>query len=125
MIDYHFLADPEDVRILCAGLRLIERVFAAPPLARHVVGGTKSTLPADHAELEAYLREQCGIGYHPVGTCRMGSGDGAVLDGNLRVRGVDGLRVVDASIMPNIVKANTNASVIAIAEKASDLIRAN
>ena len=75
------------------------------------------------AEIEAFIRGHADTIYHPVSTCRMGSGEMDVVDAQLRVRGLHGLRVVDASIMPSIVGGNTNAPVVAIAEKAADMIR--
>ena len=75
------------------------------------------------SEIEAFLRRETELLYHPVGTCRMGSDEGAVVDPQLRVRGVDGLRVADASVMPTITGGNTNAPTIMIGEKAADLIR--
>ena len=80
-------------------------------------------MPTDD-EVRAVLRARVDSVYHPVGTCRMGHDDHAVVDAQLRVHGLDGLRVVDASIMPTVVGGNTNAPVVAIAEKAVDLIRA-
>ncbi|WP_309740553.1 GMC oxidoreductase [Chamaesiphon sp. OTE_20_metabat_361] len=75
-------------------------------------------------EIGSYIRSACETMYHPVGTCKMGTDPMAVVDPELRVHGIDGLRVVDASIMPKIVTGNTNAPTIAIAEKAADLIKA-
>jgi len=74
-------------------------------------------------DMEADIRRRLMLIYHPVGTCRMGSGEGAVVDSELRVRGVEGLRVVDASVMPVIPGGNTNAPTTMVADKASDLIR--
>ncbi|HYM87055.1 MAG TPA: GMC oxidoreductase, partial [Pseudoxanthomonas sp.] len=74
------------------------------------------------AELVAFIRAKAETVYHPIGTCRMGSDDAAVVDPQLRVRGVEGLRVIDASVMPNLIGGNTNAPTIMIAERASDLI---
>ena len=79
----------------------------------------------DSAGLREYIRKSAGTVWHPVGTCRMGSDDGAVVDDQLRVKGVDGLRVADASIMPKLVNANPNAAIMMIAEKAADLVRAS
>ncbi|HEY8356833.1 MAG TPA: GMC oxidoreductase, partial [Ramlibacter sp.] len=78
----------------------------------------------DDAAIEAYVRRHADTIYHPVGSCRMGNEADAVVDAELRVHGMQGLRVVDASVMPRIVGGNTNAPVIMIAEKAADLIRA-
>jgi choline dehydrogenase len=118
------LAEPEDVATLLAGMRLAREVAAAGPLAG-VVG--RELLPGrdldSDEELEADLRSRVELAYHPVGTCRMGSDEDAVLDPELRVRGVEGLRVVDASVMPSVPSGNTNAPTMAIAERASDLIR--
>jgi choline dehydrogenase len=75
------------------------------------------------AEIEAYIRKTVGLIYHPVGTCRMGSDLEAVVDGALRVNGVEGLRVIDASVMPKVPGGHTNAPTIMIAEKAADLLR--
>ena len=124
LITLPYLGSPNDVETLVAGLRVIERVYSAPALRRHVLGDNEpSPLPSDDDGWRAYLRARLGSSYHPVGTCRMGDDVEAVLDPELRVRGVDGLRVIDASVMPRIVAGNTNAASIMIGEKGADLVR--
>jgi choline dehydrogenase len=117
------LSESEDVAALIAGARLTREIAACEPLSS-VVG--RELFPgatlADEEDLIEDLRRRVDLLYHPVGTCRMGSDDDAVVDPELRVRGIDGLRVVDASIMPVIPGANTNAPTIMVAERASDLI---
>ena len=123
VIDHRLLGDQRDVARLTALGRFLDRLFATEPLARHVVAdNVPSPVPQTDAEWEAFLRASCSFGYHSVGTCAMG-GEGAVLDPRLRVRGVQGLRVVDASTMPVIVSGNTNAATIAIAERGAELMR--
>jgi choline dehydrogenase len=80
---------------------------------------------SEEAEVRDFVRRAAGTYYHPVGTCRMGLGADAVVDPELRVRGIDGLRVADASIMPDIVSANTNTTAILIGEKAADLVKSS
>jgi choline dehydrogenase len=119
------LSDPDDNARLVAGLKLVRRIHAASALANVV---TNEQLPgtdiqSDEALLE-YSRERSASQFHPVGTCRMGSDADAVVDTSLRVSGVSGLRIADASIMPTLTSGNTNAPVMMIAEKAADLIGA-
>jgi choline dehydrogenase len=119
----NYLTDPLDQEVAVAGLRWGRRIAAQPALQRYVEHEMLPgpSMEADQALL-AYARMAGSTLYHPVGTCQMGHGPGAVVDPQLRVRGVEGLRVVDASIMPRLVSGNTNAPTIMIAEKASDLI---
>lgn len=105
------------------GIRAARRLFSTEPQASYV---DEETSPG-HAcqsddDLEESIRMNGGITHHPVGTCAMGVGPQSVVDPQLRVHGINGLRVADASIMPTIVGANTNATTIMIGEKASDLI---
>ena len=118
------LSDPQDVAALVAGVRLAREIAATAPM-RAVLG--RELFPGegiqDDVEIEDDLRRRVELLYHPVGTCRMGADEEAVLDPELRVRGVDALRVVDASVMPLIPGGNTNAPTIMVAERAADLIR--
>jgi choline dehydrogenase-like flavoprotein len=118
------LSEPEDVAALVAGVRLARQIAATEPL---VAARGMELFPGggvvDDAELEADARRRVDLLYHPVGTCRIGTDELAVVDPQLRVRGVEGLRVVDASVMPLIPGGNTNAPTIMVAERAADLIR--
>lgn len=119
----NFLVDEADQRVMIEGLRWIRRIYSTQPLAGHVTAErTPGAERQTDDELLAYLRANAQSMYHPVGTCRMGVDEGAVVDPRLRVRGVAGLRVVDASVMPAIPSGNTNAPTIMIAEKAADMI---
>ncbi len=123
-IDPGFLSVRDDVDRLVRGFRRMREVLGQPALAG--LGGretARSALARTDEQIEHFVRQHGDTIYHPVGSCRMGRGPGDVVDAALRVRGVDGLRVVDASIMPSIVSGNTNAPVIMIAERAVDLIR--
>jgi choline dehydrogenase-like flavoprotein len=119
------LGDPDDVRSLVAGMRLAREIARQAPLASRIVRELKPgpDVGDDEEDLVAALRDRVELIYHPVGTCRMGADDGAVVDPSLRVRGLEGLRVVDASVMPIIPGGNTNAPTIMVAERAADVIR--
>lgn len=125
-IRQNFLATEGDRRTIRDGLKLVRRLCAAPPvkdfIARELAPGVDKQSDAD---LDAYIRATAATAHHPLGTCKMGpqSDRMAVVDAELRVNGVAGLRVVDASVMPDLVGGNINAPVIMIAEKAADMIR--
>ena len=122
-IRINYLASETDRRANIDGIRILRKILAAPALKPYVSDeaypGSKIVSDDD---ILAYCRQTGSTIYHPTSTCRMGTDDLAVVDQRLRVRGIDGLRVVDASIMPDLVSGNTNAPVIMIAEKASDMI---
>jgi choline dehydrogenase len=125
-IDPNYLDEQADVDALVEGLRRAREIAQAEPFDD--VRGEEVWPGADRTtdeELAEHVRETSHTVYHPVGTCRMGSGDDAVVDDDLRVHGVEGLRVVDASIMPTLTGGNTNAPTVAIAERAADLIRSS
>jgi choline dehydrogenase-like flavoprotein len=120
-IDPAYYSEPIDLDVMVSALRSLIEIGARAPLSRYLAGPFR---PARHdgvsdEELHAHVREMTQTLYHPVGTCAMGS----VVDGQLRVEGVDGLRVVDASVMPVVPRGNTNAPTIMVAEKAADLVR--
>jgi choline dehydrogenase-like flavoprotein len=120
----NYLAAEADRRVLLDGMKLVRQVARQPAFAQHTVC---EHLPGPDVEsdegLMGYARQYATTVFHPVGTCKMGSDAKAVVDARLRVRGLTGLRVADASIMPTLVSGNTNAPTIMIGEKASDLIR--
>jgi len=120
----NYLSDPNDQRVLNAGMRFTRRIFAAAALAQYSV---EETLPGpavvSDEELTDYARHYGTTIFHPVGTCRMGQGPGAVVDSRLRVHGIGGLRVIDASVMPTLTTGNTNAPTIMIAEKGAAMMR--
>jgi choline dehydrogenase len=129
-IDPAYLADGSDIDPLVSGLRMAREFAAARPMARHcTVELAPGPSVRTDTELREFIRRDLGTLYHPVGTCAMG-GDSrlaasrltSVVDPELRVRGIEGLRVVDASVMPAVPRGNTNAPTIAIAERAADLI---
>jgi len=119
-----YLTDPRDAKVLVAGLRILREIYAQPSF-RGLVTGVEY-LPGNDvttsAGLEAFARAKGGTVFHPAGTCRMGGDAAAVVDERLRVRGVEGLRVIDASVMPRVVSTNTNAAAIMIGEKGAALV---
>ena len=123
VIDPNYLASAYDLKILIEGIKRGREVLAAKPF-QPFLGGER--IPGDglqtSAQLEDYIRASAETEYHPVGTCKMGGDDMAVVDERLRVRGLEGLRVIDASIMPTLVSGNTNAPTIMIAEKGAAMI---
>jgi choline dehydrogenase len=123
LIHANYLSDERDHPIVVGAIKVARRIAAAPALAPHIVSEFTPgpRYQSDAQLLEAARRFSQSI-YHPAGTCKMGHDPLAVVDDRLRVHGVSRLRVVDASIMPELVSGNTNAPVIMIAEKASDMI---
>jgi choline dehydrogenase-like flavoprotein len=127
LIDPRFLSHEDDLETLVRGFKLVRKIFAQPAFAPFDGANPKRELYSADVrtddEIRAVIRAHADTIYHPAGTCRMGSDDRSVVDPQLRVRGVEGLRVIDASVMPTLVSGNTNAPAVMIAERASDLIR--
>jgi choline dehydrogenase-like flavoprotein len=125
IVNPNFLGDPYDLKTSTEGVRISREIFAQSGLRRYI---RKEHFPGDRVktttDLENYARQYGRTSYHPVGTCRMGGDTNSVVDPELRVRGVDGLRICDSSVMPRLVSSNTNAPAIMIAEKAADLVLA-
>jgi choline dehydrogenase len=125
-IDPNYLDAQQDRDALVAGVRALRAIVQSPALARHLAEEVEpGTACASDDELADFIRRRGSTVYHPVGTCRMGQDASSVVDARLRVRGVDGLRVIDASIMPTLVSGNTNAATIMIAEKGAEMILAD
>jgi choline dehydrogenase len=123
-IQLNLLAQRNDIETLISAMHIVREIYATPPLAdliSHEVNPGPAT--QTDAQIEDYMRRTVRTARHPVGSCRMGHDDMAVVDPQLRVRGLQGLRIADASIMPTVPGGNTNAPTIMIGEKAADLVR--
>jgi choline dehydrogenase-like flavoprotein len=126
IVDPNFLAEPDDLRCSVEGVKISREIFSAPSLQKYIkVIRFPDETVRSLADFEAYARQYGRTSYHPVSTCRMGKDEMAVVDPALRVRGIDGLRVCDSSVMPSLIGSNTNAPSIMIGERAADLIRGN
>lgn len=126
VVDPNFLAEPDDLKTSVEGVKISREVFSQPSLQKFI---REIRFPDDSVRtqkaLEDYARAYGRTSYHPTCSCKMGSDEMAVVDPQLRVRGLDGIRICDSSVMPSLVGSNTNAPTIMIAEKASDLLRGN
>jgi len=124
-IRFNFLHDPIDLRAMIDGVNIMRKIVEAPPMVpyRGEEFQPGKEVSGDTA-IENWIRETSETAYHPMGTCRMGPGPNAVVDDKLKVYGLEGLRVADASIFPTMPSGNTNAASIMVGERASDLIKA-
>ena len=120
----NYLTHPQDIRVLVEGLKMLREIYRQPAFRDLVTDDEYlpgKQLTSD-AELEQFARNKGGTIFHPAGTCAMGTGLDAVVDPELKVRGIAGLRVIDASVMPFMVSANTNAAAVMIGEKGASLV---
>ena len=125
LIDPAFLTDDRDMETLKAGVRMLHRITKAPSLSAYAGADRHPIDLNDDAALEQQIRNRADTVYHPVGTCRMGPDASDVVDPQLRLRGVKGLYVADASIMPRLISGNTNAPSMMIGERAADFVCAD
>jgi choline dehydrogenase-like flavoprotein len=126
VVDPNFLADPDDLKISIEGVKISQEIFGQSSLQKYI----KTLCFPDRnvrtqEDYVAYTRQYGRTSYHPSCTCKMGRDEMSVVDPQLRVHGLDGLRICDSSTMPSVVGSNTNAATIMIGEKASDMIRGN
>ena len=121
-IDPNFLDDERDIATLREGVRVSHRIADVMPLAGYGLADRHPVDLTDDTALDTLIRERADTVYHPVGTCRMGSDEEAVVDPTLKARGIDGLWIADASVMPKIVSGNTNAPSIMIGERCADFV---
>ena len=121
-ISPNYLSDPDDLAVLMAGFSQARSIFGTGPIADYILAETLPEPQVEGGRLEQYIRESGVTIYHPAGTCRMGTDSGAVVDPRLRVQGIEGLRVIDASIMPVVTSGNTNAPTMMIGEKGAAMI---
>jgi choline dehydrogenase len=123
LIDPALLTEAEDLERMVRAVKLCRRIMASPPFARYTATeDTPGRAVVDDADIGRFIRATAVTVHHPVGTCRMGIDPGSVVDLQLKVRGIDGLRIADASIFPGIIGGNTNAPTVMVAEKAADLL---
>jgi len=126
IVDPNFLGHPDDLKTSVEGVKISQEIFSQPSLQKYI---RKVQFPDDsvktQADLEAYARQYGRTSYHPTSTCKIGADDMSVVDPQLRVYGIEGLRICDSSVMPSLVGSNTNAPTIMIGEKAADMIRGN
>lgn len=124
-LDPNFLDDDRDIATLREGVRLSHRIASSPSLSKYEPRDRYEINLDDDAQLDELIRSRADTVYHPVGTCRMGADEDAVVDPRLKARGVDGLWIADASIMPRLVSGNTNAPSIMIGERCADFVKAD
>ena len=122
LIDPDYLGDADDLALTIKGAKIVDRILKAPALAPYRKTELYTADAKSDADWEQHIRARADTIYHPVGTCKMGKDRMAVVDPHLRVNGFDGLRVVDASVMPTLIGGNTNAPTIMIAERAAEWI---
>ncbi len=125
-VDPNFLGHPDDLKVSVEGIKISREMFSQPSLQEYIKElRFPDSSVRSQADYEAYARQYGRTSYHPTCTCKMGVDDMAVVDPQLRVRGLEGIRICDSSTMPSLIGSNTNAPTIMIAEKASDMIRGN